>query len=133
MASVGGYGNVPVIRQEIRYTPKPKPHYGKFWRFLGSVLMLLIIVILICNTFKAVRGGSTVTFSGFLNWLSTVRPMQIEVHIEAYHIGGNWGPLDFLRIFFDGLSTGAGAVAWLGANVINLVLFAGQFIYFLLA
>lgn len=104
---------------------------SKFWRFFFGVLGLIGIVFLVFAFFKKSQGGSVLSFSSFLDWLSNRSSFKISINISDYFIGGDWGLFDGFRNFLNIFAQLSGCLAWLGANLINIIIFLAQFLLFL--
>lgn len=95
------------------------------------LLGFFAIALLMINYAHTANGLGNVTFSGFLQWLSQVNTFPLKVDISSYGVSGNWGLLEGVRLFFDSFAKLFGVVIYLGANVINVLLFFAQFLYFI--
>ena len=60
-----------------------------------------------------------ITFTGFLNYLSS-SPSLDFVSMSDFSIAGDWGLVDFLRIFLNVISVLFTIVVWFCQIVINL-------------
>lgn len=99
------------------------------------VLTIFLVILVGVNLFRTLQGSSNgLSFTSLLNWLSNdFEAIEINVDISSFGISQSWGPFDGLRIFLDKLGQMFGAFVWLGANMINVVLFLAQFVSFLFA
>lgn len=103
---------------------------------IGLFFGLLLLVILIVNVFKFANGGSQVTFSAFLSFLSNFdvgfELPNLNNLIDMFTISKKWSLLDGFRIFLNSLGSILGLVAYLGANIVYTITFLSKFIIFLL-
>lgn len=107
---------------------------SKFTRFLfGSLQILLLIFLIVVIIKKTYGGGEPLTFTGFLDWLSNREDISINIDVTQIGVSGDWGIFNWLRVYFDFMAKSAAVIAWLSANVVNILLFLGQFISFLLS
>lgn len=68
-----------------------------------SIFALIFLVLFIYAYFSYVRTGKldTISFSGLLEYLSTVPDISTTFNLVNISIGGDWGMFDFLRDFFN--------------------------------
>ena len=124
------------ISSTTTYENEPKSlvrasHWEISIGILKFVLCFILIFLVTTNLFK---GADThLTFTGFLNWLSSVKVFSFQFDIGTFTIGGNWGLFEGIRIFFDTLSKIFGVGVWLCGNLISLISFLAQFIAFIFA
>lgn len=102
-----------------------------FKRIIISVLFVFLFALLVINLFRRINNGTNVSFNGFLDMLSRSNSFSITVNISDFTINGNWGLIDGLRQFFNVFAQIFGVLVWLGSNLINLILFLGQFLSYL--
>ena len=100
-------------------------------RLLLVILGIFSTILLIINFSRSVIGSSNVSFSSFLNFLSSIDIFQITINISDFTIPGNWGIIDGLRLFLNVFAQAIGVVVYLCANLINLIIYCAQFIRFL--
>lgn len=67
----------------------------------GYLLLFLLVVVLI-RTLAGVGNGS-ITFTSFLQWLSTFEPITINWSIGLIDLGQDWGIFNFLMPIFNGI------------------------------
>lgn len=106
---------------------------SNFLRFLSGVFFLIAVVFFIVVFLRksyGSSGSSGLTFVSFLDWLSSRQSFKISVDISSFGVDGNWGVFDFFRVFLDYIAQFSGVLAWLGSNLVNLVIFVGQFLIF---
>lgn len=102
-------------------------------KIIYHVLFLFLLVILIISLFRRVLGGSYISFNGFLDYLSSVHGVSVDINISDFSIPGNWGVIDGLRQFFNIFAKMFGVIVWLASNLVNLILFVAQFVSFVFA
>lgn len=100
-------------------------------KFIINILFIIICVLLIFNFARKLVNNADLSFSGFLTWLGTVDSFNIQVDISSFRIGGDWGWFDGLRNFFNIFANLFGVIVYLCANLINLIIFIGQFLAFM--
>lgn len=107
----------------------------KFKHNLGSifgVLGFIFFAILICRVFFKVNGSANnLNFSSFLNFLSNLNSVEVDLSFPDFGIGGSWGAFDFLRNFINLFSRILGVVVWLGKNIVNLLNYVIAIVNFL--
>ena len=103
--------------------------YLMIFKLLGIFLAFLIIISLI----RKVNAGTPVTFSSFLNWLGDVNSFHLGVNISDFTISSDWGMFNFFKEFLNIFTTSFGVISFIGSNLINLLVFLGQFLLFLFA
>lgn len=101
--------------------------------FLFSIMALVLALLLIANIFRQTFAGADLSFASFLSWLGSVEDISINFSIESFFIGGSWGIFDGFRSFLNIFTQLFGVIVYLGTQLINLVIFVGQFIAFLFA
>lgn len=101
------------------------------YKIIVSVLFMFLFAILVINLIRRVNSGVDISFNGFLVMLQSTRGYSITINISDFAIGGSWGVFDGLRQFFNVFANLFGVLVWLGANLINLILFLGQFLSFI--
>lgn len=102
-------------------------------KFLFSIMALILALLLVANIFRQAFSGADLSFASFLSWLGSVEDISINFSIESFFINGNWGIFDGFRSFLNIFTQLFAVIVYLGTQLINLVLFLGQFIAFLFA
>lgn len=100
-------------------------------KFIINILFIIICVLLIFNFARKLGNNTDLSFSGFLTWLGNVDSFNIQVNISSFTIGGDWGWFDGLRNFFNIFANLFGVLVYLCSNLINLIIFIGQFLVFM--
>lgn len=103
------------------------------FKFIFSILSILLCLLLIFSIFKFSFTSSDLSFSSFLNWLGSVNSTSINFSISDFYIYGNWGIIDGLRNFLNIFAQLFAVIVYLATQLINLIIFVGQFIGFLFA
>lgn len=106
---------------------------NKLPHIITSLLFGFVVVIIVVNVFRRANSGVDLSFNGFLSMLSNSNSYSINVNISDFSINADWGLLNGLKNFFNVFANIFGVVVWLGSNLLNLVLFLGQFVAFVLA
>lgn len=106
-----------------------------FFNSAGIVFRLMLLIffgIIFLRVFWVLRGSSnTVNFTGFLEFLSNLNSVDINVSVSNFVIGGDWGVFEFLRNFFNIFAQLFGVIVWLFSNIVNVLNYVLQFIFFL--
>ncbi len=103
----------------------------KFGAMFFAVISLILLALFIFGFSRKLSGGDVVSFSSFLNWLGSVDSFSINVSISDFMIYSSWGAFNFLRDFLNIFAGMFGVIVYLCSNLINLIIFAGQFLRFL--
>lgn len=107
-----------------------------FFKRTGVILRLLLLIscfILFIRIFSRLRGGdSSLSFTGFLEFLSNLNSFDINIDLSDFTIGGDWGIIDGLRRFFNIFGYAFGVLVWVCSNVFNVINYVFQFVRFLL-
>lgn len=121
-------------RNEVRANRRESVQQAK--NVFGLILGGSILVLVIFNLYKYATGKEFVTFSGVLNFLSTVdvgvKVPNLDSLIKMFTIDSKWAILDGLRIFINGLGTIIGVLGYMFSNLYYTITFATKFLLFLL-
>lgn len=105
---------------------------GKTVGFVVRIFFIITLVILFISILWRVRGGQTnLTFTGFLDWLSNLNYVDIDLSFVNMRIGGDWGWFDFMRNFLNIFASVFGVICWLFGNLLNVCLYVLDFLRFL--
>jgi len=100
---------------------------------VSVVLGIFLIILLVVAMLGSLRGtGQTITFTGFLEYLSQ-SPSLNFFDISSFKIVGDWGLFDFLRNFFNLFTTMIGVSIWIFQlfwNLIAWLLYFFRFLFF---
>lgn len=120
-------------KSAVRYASNTKRNNLRS-SYLGmcvSVFAVLLCFMLIVSLVRKTASGDPLTFSSLLNWLGNLRSFSLQVNISDFTIVADWGLFNFLRNFLNIFTTSFGILYFLGANLINLLIFIGQFLLFI--
>ena len=121
-------------RNEVRANRRQSVQQAK--NVFGLILGGAILALVIFNLYKYAMGKEFVTFSGVLNFLSTVdvgvQVPNLDSLIKMFTIDSKWAILDGLRIFINGLGTIIGVLGYMFSNLYYTITFATKFLLFLL-
>lgn len=127
---------VQQYQKDKQYKEYKQSRYQSFTNGVGLVLGVLLIAILIINVVKFANGGKTITFSGLLNYLSTIqvdfKVPNLTTLTSYVTISGKWAILDGLRIFLNSLGSILGVVLYLGANLVYCITFLSKLLIYIL-
>lgn len=101
-------------------------------KMIIRVIFIIVVILLILNFARKLKGGADLSFRAFLNWLGTIEAFNVKLNISAWTIGGSWSGFNWLRNFFNMFGSVFGVIFFLGANLISLISFALQLISFVL-
>ena len=104
---------------------------SSFLRVFIRVIFIIICVLLIFNFARKLSFNTDLSFSAFLNLLGSVDSFDIKVNISSFTINGDWGLFDGFRNFLNIFANLFGVIVYLGANLVNLFVFIGQFLTFM--
>ena len=75
---------------------KYQSHKGS--KIVTSFFTIFLVILLLSAIFGALTGSThNLTFTGFLDWLSTYEPAIPNVKFVSHSITGDWGIFDILR------------------------------------
>lgn len=96
------------------------------------VLFVIICFVLLINIGRILFNGSSVTFSGFLDFVSNTNFSQINVNIRDFTIVSDWGLFNFLKDFINIFASLMGVTFFMVSNLLNLLLFILNFVVYIL-
>lgn len=123
--------------EQHRQIEKMRRNSGRQVAFSRAGIFLRLIVLVACfilfvRVFSRLRGGdSSLNFSGFLQWLSTLNTVDVSFDVDSFHIGGDWGWFDGFRNFLNFFATLFSVICWCFVNVYNVLLYVVSFLRFL--
>lgn len=95
------------------------------------IFNIIFLVILVMCVIRFTFTNSTISFTGFLEFLQNCPSVQMpSSFINNLTITESWGIFDFLRNFVNSLGTILGTVLWLIGNLLNGIVFIFYFIGF---
>lgn len=128
--------NIQQFQKDNQYKHYKQARYQSFTHGVGLVLGFLLLAILMINVVKFANGGKTITFSGLLNYLSTIqvdfKVPNLTTLTSYVTISGKWAILDGLRIFLNSLGSILGVVLYLGANLVYCITFLSKLLIYIL-
>lgn len=98
-----------------------------------SVVSIFVLILVLVNFVRVIRDGDYLSFTSFLEWLSTIRDFNISFDINSLTTSVNWGIFNGLRDFLNALGTCVGFSIWFITNIINCLIFVFQFVVFIIA
>lgn len=110
--------------------------YNEAKSSISFVLSIFLFTLIVINLIKVALGSNTVTFTGFLNYLSsfgsTFSVPNLKSCLSTFTINKSWGILDDLRQFFNLCAKPLGIIYYLFSNLLYLLEFLSNIIVFLL-
>lgn len=71
------------------------------FRIVFAIIMVLIIVVSLLRLTGGIGSGNALTFTGFLDYLSTLDFNSVDFNILKLTLDGGWGAFDFIRVFIN--------------------------------
>lgn len=97
------------------------------------IFNIIFLTILVMCVIRFTFTGTTITFTGFLEFLQSCPSINMPNSvINTLAFSNSWGIFDFLRTFFNTLGIIFGTSLWLLTNLINGLMFIFYFIGFIL-
>ena len=103
---------------------------GLGFKILFQILFILLTVILVFSIIRTTFGGSSVTFSSFLDYISNVPQIKIT-NVNIMHIGGDWLIFDGFRQFLNTIMSIANFGVWFTTQLLNGLSYIFHFVRFL--
>lgn len=100
-------------------------------KILNSVLLIILSAILIGSVLRIVFGGSSFSFSAFLNYLHSVPQIEIT-NVNIFTINGEWAILDSLRRFLNNIMSIFNFGAWMCIQLLNCLSYIIYFVKFII-
>lgn len=95
------------------------------------IFNIIFLTILIVCVIRFTFTGTTITFTGFLDFLQSCPSIDMPSSvIDNLTIPNSWGMFDFIRTFINSLGTITGTILWLLTNLLNGLMFIFYFIGF---
>lgn len=69
----------------------------------SNIILTIFIVLFIIAFSRVLFGGVPLTFSGFLQKLTTVPDIVLDTSVIDFSLTGSWGWFDFFRDFINSL------------------------------
>lgn len=83
------------------------------------ILLIFLGILLISTLISFIRGvNQTITFTGFLEYLKSSPKFEF-LPLSTFSIEGDWGLVDFLRVFFNSVGVALGVSIWICQLIIN--------------
>lgn len=96
------------------------------------IFNIIFLVILVMCVIRFTFTGTTITFTGFLEFLQSCPSIDMPSSvINSLNIPNSWGMFDFIRTFINSLGTITGTILWLITNLLNGLMFIFYFIGFI--
>lgn len=92
-------------------------------KFVLAFLALIILFITLFRITGNIGDGTPLTFTSFLDYLSTLDFGQVNLNLANISIVTDWGILNFLREFINFLLAGANFALTITSALINIVIF----------
>ena len=122
------------VKTHNKLNPNPsKKRYYETKSFMVGFIGIFFVCILFLILFARLRsnGEYSLTFTGFLNYLSK-SPKLNFAPLSSFEIVGDWGLFDFLKNFFNLFAKMIGVISWLGELIINCFEWVWFFVRFIL-
>lgn len=101
---------------------------GIVFRIIGLIFLIMIAIAV----FWKLRGSNNILITeNFLEWLSNLNRLDINLNVENFSIRGDWGVFNGLRNFLNIFTSIFGVIIWLFSNLLQLVLYVVDFIRFI--
>lgn len=100
-------------------------------RLFFNVLTLIMSVLLILSVIKFSFAGSSVSFAGFLDYVSKTPQISVEYQ-DVFIILGDWPSwANWLRVFIEALSSVLSIIWWICRNIANLLTVVSYYLFYL--
>lgn len=96
------------------------------------IFFVIICFVLIINIGRILFNGTSVTFSGLLDFVSNSNFSQINVNIQDFVITADWGLFNGFRDFLNIFASLMGVTFFMVSNLLNLLLFVLNFVVYIL-
>lgn len=96
------------------------------------VIFIIFCAILISNIIKTLFSGNTVSFTSFLNYITSVPQISTNFSMDTIYISTDWGALDFIRIFLNTVMMPLNLLVFISKNLWNCLLYIIYFVKFLM-
>lgn len=103
---------------------------------ISPILRILLVIFIVLFLFNYVRmlivgSGHTVTFGSFLDLISNYQTNFSLTNLANFNslvIAGDWGVVDFLRVFLNSLTSIFSIGVYLALNLIDVIGFLAYFL-----
>lgn len=96
--------------------------------FTGSFIMILLLFIALIRN---AQGWQHLTFSGFLEYLTTSPTIIPSFSITDFAIVSDWGLFNGLKDFLNIFTQLFGIIVWVCSSIINVLLYLFYFLRFI--
>lgn len=96
------------------------------------VIAIIFCAILLSNIIRNVFSLGSVTFTGFLQYISSVPQINTSLSMSTLYISGEWVILDGFRVFLNTIMQPLNLLVFLAKNLWNCLLYVIYFLRFLL-
>lgn len=103
---------------------------GKGKKILVSILVIVLVALLIISIVRVSYGSDTISFNGFLDYLSSCPTLSFS-YSNVLYISGEWAILDGLRVFLNNIMIIPNFLIWVCKNLYNVLLFVFYFTRYL--
>lgn len=96
------------------------------------VIAIIFCSILLSNIIRNVFSLGSVTFTGFLQYISAVPQIDTSLSMSTLYISGEWVILDGFRVFLNTIMQPLNLLVFLAKNLWNCLLYVIYFLRFLM-
>lgn len=98
---------------------------------LFRIICLMFSAVLIVSIFRVAFNGNSISFAGFLNYISNCPSIDVEYSVVA-HVAGSWPDWAlWLRAIIEVFCGIINVVWWIMRNIANLLTFIVYFLGYL--
>ena len=96
--------------------------------FTGSCIMILLLFIALIRN---AQGWQHLSFSSFLDYLTTSPTIIPSFSVTDFAIVSDWGIFNFFRDFFNIFTQTFGVLIWICSSIFNVLLYLFYFVRFI--
>lgn len=120
-----------IVNSNSLSSSKRSVHSPNF-SIIFRVIFIIFCAILISNIIKTLFSSNTVTFTSFLNYITSVPQISTNFSMETIYISTDWGVFDFVRIFLNTIMMPINLSVFISRNLWNCLLYIIYFVRFLM-
>ena len=119
-----------IVNSKSLSSGKRSVHLPNF-SIVVRIMFIILCAILVTNIIKNLFSGNTVTFTSFLNYITSVPQISANFSMDTIYISGDWAILDGLRVFLNTIMQPLNLLLFLVKNLWNCLLYIVYFVRFL--
>lgn len=87
----------------------------------SNIFLTIFILLFVIAFARILFGGTPLSFTNFLQRLTSVPDVTLPMSVLNFSIAGSWGFFDFLRVFVNSIIGVANFAVYFSSLILNLI------------